>query len=428
MSDILYLLSLLILIVLPLRFKTKVLLAILLVGGGIFLNPSLHLAISWGCVMGVYLYLKYFQGQIMRAEIEELETKFKSASKTLERSTKRLEEMERFNRRLQHEVSKITQFFEMSEGFTKVMYMEQLLPVLGNIVKRGFDVKSLRLIILRNGRTDLVFIQPDTNIVEFRRDIESPLIDGEKILKEEEAGFYDGEALEPIFMKLGYQTQKYRTYVIPLVSEGKVNSFVMFEDLREEKTDFAHTLAGFLSLTLRKIQLYQQIQELAITDELTQVFVRRHFIRVYNNELVRIKDKKGQACFLMLDLDRFKNCNDTFGHLVGDVVLRDIAGIIKQNVREVDIVGRYGGEEFCVFLPDTSPENGIYVAERIRRAVEKNVFHAYDEVLRMTVSIGVSAFPYDAQEPTELIEKADLALYYAKRKGRNKVIAYSSIK
>jgi diguanylate cyclase (GGDEF)-like protein len=364
----------------------------------------------------------------MEEEIESLRLKLQSASKTLERSIKRLQEMEKFNRGLQHEVSKITQFFEMSEGFTKVMYMEQLLPVLSNIVKKGFDIKSLRLMILKNGKVDLIFIQPETNVIDFKSDVSSPLIDWETILKDEEAGFYDGETLDPIFLKLGYQAQKYKTYVIPLVSEGKVSSFLMFEDLKEEKTDFAHTLAGFLSLTLRKINLYHQIQELAITDELTQVFVRRHFLRIYNNEVVRIKEKKGQACFLMLDLDRFKNCNDTFGHLVGDVVLRDVASIIKQNVREVDIVGRYGGEEFCVFLPDTTPENGIFVAERIRRAVEKNVFHAYDEMVRMTVSIGVSAFPSDAQDPTELIEKADLALYYAKRKGRNRVVAYSSIK
>ncbi|HDI46007.1 MAG TPA: GGDEF domain-containing protein, partial [Candidatus Omnitrophica bacterium] len=382
----------------------------------------------WIGVFAIYLYLEFFQKNIFQQEIDGLEMKLQSARKTLERNLNRLDEMEKFNRSLQQEVSRITQFFEMSEGFTKVMYIDQLLPVLTSVVKKGFDIESLRLIILEDGKADLVFIQPQTNIVDFKKDINSPFIDGEKILKEEEAGFYDGETLEPLFLKLGYKTQKYRTYVIPLISEGRVSSFVMFEDLREEKTDFAHTLAGFLSLTLRKIKLYQQIQELAITDELTQVFVRRHFLRVFHNEFARVKKKKGQACFLMLDLDRFKNCNDTFGHLVGDVILRDIAGIIKQNVREVDIVGRYGGEEFCVFLPDASPENGIYVAERIRRAVEKNVFHAYDEMVRMTVSIGVSAFPYDGDEPTDLIEKADLALYYAKRKGRNRVVSYSSIK
>lgn len=428
MSDIFYFLFLAFLIVIRLNFRIRVYFTILFIPVVFSLGPTLSLKITWLCVLGVYLYLEYFRNQIMQQEIESLRLKLQSASKTLERSIKRLQEMEKFNRGLQHEVSKITQFFEMSEGFTKVMYMEQLLPVLSNIVKKGFDIKSLRLVILKNGKVDLIFIQSDTNVIDFKRDVSSPLIDWETILKDEEAGFYDGETLDPVFLKLGYQAQKYKTYVIPLVSEGKVSSFLMFEDLKEGKTDFAHTLAGFLSLTLRKINLYQQIQELAITDELTQVFVRRHFLRVYNNELARIKEKNGQACFLMLDLDRFKNCNDTFGHLVGDVILRDVASIIKQNVREVDIVGRYGGEEFCIFLPDTNPENGIFVAERIRRAVEKNTFHAYDETVRMTVSIGVSAFPSDAQDPTELIEKADLALYYAKRKGRNRVVAYSSIK
>lgn len=428
MINIFYALSLLGIALVRSNIKVKISLAGLAMIIGGFMHPSLYLLLEWIGVFAIYLYLEFFQKNIFQQEIDGLEMKLQSARKTLERNLNRLDEMEKFNRSLQQEVSRITQFFEMSEGFTKVMYIDQLLPVLTSVVKKGFDIESLRLIILEDGKADLVFIQPQTNIVDFKKDINSPFIDGEKILKEEEAGFYDGETLEPLFLKLGYKTQKYRTYVIPLISEGRVSSFVMFEDLREEKTDFAHTLAGFLSLTLRKIKLYQQIQELAITDELTQVFVRRHFLRVFHNEFARVKKKKGQACFLMLDLDRFKNCNDTFGHLVGDVILRDIAGIIKQNVREVDIVGRYGGEEFCVFLPDASPENGIYVAERIRRAVEKNIFHAYDEMVRMTVSIGVSAFPYDGDEPTDLIEKADLALYYAKRKGRNRVVSYSSIK
>jgi diguanylate cyclase (GGDEF)-like protein len=207
-----------------------------------------------------------------------------------------------------------------------------------------------------------------------------------------------------------------------------MNGLLMFEDLGEDKTDIAHTFAGFLSLTLRKIKLYEQIQELAIIDELTKVFVKRHFLKVYSEELKRIKKMGKEACFMMLDLDRFKNYNDTFGHLVGDVILKETARLIKENIREVDLVGRYGGEEFCVFLPDTSLENGIQVGERIRKAIQYHTFHAYDETLKITISIGIACFPHDAKDEMELIDKADLALYYAKRKGRNKVIAYSKIK
>jgi len=107
--------------------------------------------------------------------------------------------------------------------------------------------------------------------------------------------------------------------------------------------------------------------------------------------------------------------------LVGDVVLKEVAGIIKSNLREIDILGRYGGEEFAIALADTDKEGALQVAEHIRRSIESAIFKAYDEVTSSTVSIGISTFPENGADANSLIESSDRALYKAKESGRNRV-------
>ena len=123
----------------------------------------------------------------------------------------------------------------------------------------------------------------------------------------------------------------------------------------------------------------------------------------------------------MLDVDHFKSCNDKYGHLVGDAVLRKIAERLKSSVREVDMVARYGGEEFCIVLPETTKKIAVTVAERLRKAIGAEPIKAFDEEIKVTASLGVTAYPEDGEDLNTLIEKADTALYRAKRKGRNVV-------
>ena len=333
---------------------------------------------------GVFI-LSTLDKNISSSQFSSFDFKHANITKQLKKSEDKLIEMEKVNKQLQFEVTKITGFFEISKELTKVMYIQQLPPVITNIVRGSFDIDFLALLILEEEKSCTIFVYPNKNSYELKEHVDfKDIVDSEKIIMDEESGFYDGKDLIPLFTKLGHGYSQNKMYLIPIILEGKIKSMLMLEDLPEDKIDLAHTFAGFLSLTLRKLKLYGKVQELAITDELTQVFVRRHFQDVYAEELQRLKDKDSQACFLMLDLDKFKNCNDNFGHLVGDILLKETARIIQQNVREVDLVGRYGGEEFCIFLPETNLENGILVAERIRKAVEKNNFRAYDEVLTVS--------------------------------------------
>ncbi len=192
----------------------------------------------------------------------------------------------------------------------------------------------------------------------------------------------------------------------------------------EEITGIFSILTTQFALQMQKVALYEEVEKLSITDGLTQVALRRYFLRRFEEELKRARHYGLSLSFLMADIDNFKSYNDRYGHLVGDAVLREIAKILREGVREVDFVGRYGGEEFCAMLPETDKKGAYEVAERIRWLVGNSHFKAYDEKTSVTISVGVSSFPVDADTGEKLMNKADAALLRAKESGRNRVCKY----
>lgn len=168
------------------------------------------------------------------------------------------------------------------------------------------------------------------------------------------------------------------------------------------------------------------LHRLAVTDGLTGLFNHRYFQEKWAEEFRRARRYGEPLALVMMDVDHFKNYNDCAGHPQGDVLLRDIAALLGQSVREVDFVARYGGEEFAAILPKTSGAAARTLAERIRKAVEETSFPLghLQPGGRVTVSIGVASFPDDAEQPEEVLECADRALYVAKRGGRNRVVAW----
>ncbi len=191
--------------------------------------------------------------------------------------------------------------------------------------------------------------------------------------------------------------------------------------LKAEDKDKFYILFNQLLLILKRVRLYMKISELSITDSLTGLYLRRYFQERLIEEVKRC-DKLGLGfVFLMMDLDNFKSYNDRYGHLVGDAILSTAARIIKEGVRQIDIVSRYGGEEFSIILPDTDRQKAEYVSRRLCRSIENEHIRAYDEDLRITISIGGSIYPKDANNAQLLIDRADQAMYRAKQTGRNRV-------
>ncbi len=213
--------------------------------------------------------------------------------------------------------------------------------------------------------------------------------------------------------------------VFPLQSKREKLGYIAVKGVDPKDKEKVAILGHQFALGLRRVKLYQEVEELSITDSLTSAATRRHCLERFDEELKRSANRKIDLSFLMIDVDHFKSVNDQYGHLVGDQILKNIARIIKENIREIDIVGRFGGEEFCVVLPETGHEGAHFAAERIRTAIEKAEIKAYDASLHATVSIGIAVFPANGKKSEELIDKADWALYRAKKRGRNCVCAFS---
>ncbi|MBF0501222.1 MAG: CHASE2 domain-containing protein [Candidatus Riflebacteria bacterium] len=217
------------------------------------------------------------------------------------------------------------------------------------------------------------------------------------------------------------------TSYLPLLMGNRLWGAIMLKessptpDRFREKERFYLTLLGIAATALENARLYN----LATVDILTHLYVRQYFQIQIEQELKRAKRYGHNLALLMTDIDHFKHFNDSYGHQQGDIVLREVATVVKKSLREIDIAARYGGEEFCVVLPETSLDGALIVAERIRRNIETmpiSRFESRGEPLRVTISIGVCAVPeHDVNIPDDMVKLADQALYQAKGKGRNRV-------
>lgn len=212
--------------------------------------------------------------------------------------------------------------------------------------------------------------------------------------------------------------------IFTLRSKDESLGFLIYKGVPAKDKEKFNILAHQFALAIKRIKLYKDLERLAVTDSLTNVYTRRYFLERFDEEIKRAHAKKIKLSFLMLDVDHFKMVNDQYGHLTGDCVLKEVGLIIKENIREIDIAGRYGGEEFCVVLPETDLEGALMVADRIRRVTEQRLIKAYDNSIRITLSIGISTFPSNGKQVEELIDKADWSLYRAKSQGRNCVVAF----
>ncbi len=175
-----------------------------------------------------------------------------------------------------------------------------------------------------------------------------------------------------------------------------------------------------------EIKIFQKTQQDTYIDELTQLYNYRYFMNVLDYEIARANRYHAPLSLVMFDVDDFKHYNDTNGHLTGNKSLKKLAQIIKKSVRKVDIVTRYGGEEFAMILPETNKEGGLVISERIRKKVERSAFIKGEKqpLKRFTISGGLATFKVDAKTGADLIKKADQSLYRAKALGKNQVAMY----
>jgi two-component system, cell cycle response regulator len=222
--------------------------------------------------------------------------------------------------------------------------------------------------------------------------------------------------------------------LLPLMRQGElVGSLNMASSTAERfaadrSTDFVERLANIFSICLENALNHERLNLVGLTDPLTCIFNRRYLETRCQEEAANVRRHRSPLCAMFLDIDKFKRINDTHGHIMGDEVLRQVATLIKSELRSNDVLARYGGEEFVVLLPQTVLHHACEIAERIRNTIAAHRFHIDGRSeLQVTISIGVAQTPEepegsDMEIAHKLLAAADEALYLAKESGRNKVV------
>lgn len=210
---------------------------------------------------------------------------------------------------------------------------------------------------------------------------------------------------------------------MPILNKGRLSAILYMENnltadaFTAERLEILGIIAAQAAISLENAGLF----DLATTDGLTKLFVHRYFQLLLENEIERSRRYDRPLALVMMDIDNFKHFNDTYGHPMGDEVLKSVGRLLREKIRTVDIAARYGGEEFVLVLPETDIQQALITCEKIRRNVEQMRIPQGHAQLQVTVSLGVAAFPQHALEKKSLISSADEALYVSKRAGKNRV-------
>ncbi len=219
--------------------------------------------------------------------------------------------------------------------------------------------------------------------------------------------------------------------LMPLKAEGEQLGVVLLGSTKVDYYRHWHVrilsnICSQASASIENSLLHRKVEAEALSDGLTRLYNHRYFQERLKSECSRVRRAGGSISLLMIDIDHFKQVNDTYGHRIGDMVLQQVAGILKGRLRAEDTIARYGGEEFVVILSSSGRKGALRMAERSRLAVKRAILLAEEHRISTSVSIGTATFPEDASESWELIEHADRALYAAKEQGRNRVVQYYS--
>ncbi|MGD2279390.1 MAG: GGDEF domain-containing protein, partial [Candidatus Omnitrophota bacterium] len=335
-----------------------------------------------------------------------------------------LENLDRKGRSIENELSRTSRVYEVTKQLAPVLQFEGFFDALFEFLENNFRFKTVHFLTFNNGKFNKGVSKSVGGEDYYAK--KKKVLDYEKVVEylkenDNQPVFAERQKTRKVFAPLNIREDTFLAF--PFFVNDKISAILSIEGASKSSFDRFRILIPQVALELRKVELYEQVQKLSVIDGLTDVYLRRYLMTRLEEEVDRAR-RLGLAFSIgMVDVDHFKECNDKYGHLVGDAVLKKIAQRLKKSVREVDMIARYGGEEFCIVLPETPKKSAVTVSERIRRSVESKEVAAFDETLNMTVSVGISTFPEDGEDVATLIDKADTALYKAKRGGRNMVFA-----
>jgi diguanylate cyclase (GGDEF)-like protein len=217
------------------------------------------------------------------------------------------------------------------------------------------------------------------------------------------------------------QPENYKSFIIPLASREQVHGFLGLyrtEPFDEYEESVVRRFCSHISFTLEKVGLFKEVKALSTLDGLTGVYNHRSIVGKLEEEGMRSTRYGSSLSLILFDIDNFKSINDEYGHLAGDAILKELAQVFKRGLRSIDAVGRYGGEEFLIILPETEGEGASIIGERLRKKISDESFSYNDRKIKVTVSGGVAGFR-QGMDTNKLIKIADDNLLKAKREGKN---------
>ncbi|UCC83442.1 MAG: diguanylate cyclase [Gemmatimonadota bacterium] len=336
---------------------------------------------------------------------------------------------------------------EIVRDVTASLSSEEIFDMLVRRVSRLFQIRRCSMIMIQEGgeRGTVVAAHDDPSIsalsIDLTRypEIRQAVETGAPVLVKNLRGSALFEQIRPLWETENIDVDIQSIVAIPFAfDKGQHGVFFLRSSpdepvLDEESVRLTSAIAQGAVRALNRAAMFEsvlshqeQLEILAKTDELTGCLSRRYLMERLENELERAARYERLLGVVMFDIDDFKRLNDTHGHTTGDAALRSIGEVLRRSLRTADFVGRYGGDEFLLVLPETSAHGTHQLAERIRNGVSRREFDLRGGMLRLTVSGGVAGFPdSDVMALEDLIDRADVALYKAKAAGRNKVFIYS---
>jgi diguanylate cyclase (GGDEF)-like protein len=317
---------------------------------------------------------------------------------------------------LTRQVDHLSTLREIGLAISGSLEMSETLAIIAHVVQGALDVS--RLTILRPGG-DGASLKPV--IAKYGEDLIGP----DRLEEESEPlrGSPAGEAMNTRTVVL-VQDSGYSQAYVPLVAKNETLGIMVLQDQRDDlpfsqdDTRLFQQLGSQIAIAMHNAQLYA----LAVTDGLTGLYVRRYFDLRMHEEFAQAQRYKRAFSIMMFDIDHFKVLNDTHGHQTGDMVLKQVAELLRRNTRRSDICCRYGGEEMVVILPETDMNETAILATKLCLLIREHPFAGmHEETLSVTTSIGVAAYHAQYADPDAMVQAADQALYRAKESGRNRV-------
>jgi diguanylate cyclase (GGDEF)-like protein len=330
-------------------------------------------------------------------------------------------------------------FFRASEMLNQALTLEQVYEVAVRAAREicDFDFAAITLVTKETRKHTITFAVGDG-----RTELENLTFSDNAglaamVVKNKHylpvGGDRDAIGETPVFTKKVKALRGYSSLlVLPLVcADDAIGSFTIAARRRgvfgKDKRDMLGVIANQVAVSIENAKMYKMMEEMATTDGLTGLLNHRTFQERILGMIDRSERLSKNCALILCDIDHFKKINDTYGHPIGDVVLKRVAKVLAGCVRKIDLVARYGGEEFALVLEETGSMGARELAERIRAEVQKQQFTSEKGNFAITMSLGIAAYPDDGAEKQVLIEHADQALYYAKHNGRNRSISYGDM-